>query len=123
MISITSITKATTLESMLNSVVQDQPKYYVDILIESIIINLESIFLIKKSVKTLEQFLVNVRIECKIPKTQEALAGINLLSLPHLLARKTSGREPLVDYSQSHVVTSEMYLTTMQQKAMDREVA
>jgi len=28
------------------------------------------------------------------------------LSLPYLLARRTNGREPLVDYSQSHVVTS-----------------
>jgi hypothetical protein len=30
----------------------------------------------------------------------------SLLSLPYLLARRTYGREPLVDYSQSHVVTS-----------------
>ncbi len=64
-----------------------------------------------------------MRIECKIPKTHEALAGNNLLSLPHLLTRRTSGRESLVDYSQSHVVTSEEYLTIMWQEVMNKEVA
>jgi hypothetical protein len=39
------------------------------------------------------------------------------------LARRTSGREPLVDYSHSHIVILEKYLTIMQQKAMDKEVA
>ncbi len=34
----------------------------------------------------------------------------NLLSLPHLFARRTNGRKPLIDYFQSHVVTSEKYL-------------
>jgi hypothetical protein len=38
-------------------------------------------------------------------------------------ARRISGKEPLVNYSQSHVVTSKKYLRIMQQKAMDREVA
>jgi uncharacterized protein YdbL (DUF1318 family) len=42
--------------------------------------------------------------------------------LPHLLTRRTNGKEPLVDYFQSHVVTSKEYLRIMQQKAMDREV-
>ncbi len=49
-------------------------------------------------------------IECTIPKTHEALAGNNLLSLPPLPTKRTSGRESLVDYSQSHVVTLEEYL-------------
>jgi hypothetical protein len=61
--------------------------------------------------------------ECKIPKTQEALPSSNLLSLPHLPAKRTNGREPLVDYSQSHVVILEEYLTIIQQKVLDREVA
>jgi hypothetical protein len=43
------------------------------------------------------------------------------LSLPHLLARRIGQREPLVDYSQSHVVTLKEYLTIMCQKAMNRE--
>jgi hypothetical protein len=37
-------------------------------------------------------------------------------------ARRTNGREPLIDYSQSHVVTSKKYLRIMRQKAMDSEV-
>jgi len=45
----------------------------------------------------------------------------NLLSLPHLLIRRTNGREPLMDYFQNHVVTLEEYLKIMRQKAMDRE--
>jgi hypothetical protein len=38
------------------------------------------------------------------------------------VARRTNGREPLIDYSQSHVVTSKKYLRIMRQKEMDREV-
>jgi hypothetical protein len=36
-----------------------------------------------------------------------------LLSLPHLLARRTNGRELSVDYSQSHVITSKEYMRIM----------
>jgi len=36
---------------------------------------------------------------------QKFVSFINLLSLPHLLARKTIRKEPLMDYSQSYVVT------------------
>jgi hypothetical protein len=50
-------------------------------------------------VKTLEKSSTNVGVECKIPKIQEALASNNLLSLPHLLAKRTSKIELLVDYS------------------------
>jgi hypothetical protein len=51
-------------------------------------------------------------LECS---TQVTLAQgcHNLMSLPHLLARKTNGREPLMDYSQSHVVSSKEYLRIM----------
>jgi hypothetical protein len=41
--------------------------------------------------------------------TQDS-AFSNLLSLPHLPIRKTRGREPLVDYSQSHVVTFDVFI-------------
>jgi hypothetical protein len=54
LINITSTTEPTTHESMPTSVVQDQPKYNVDMPTESIIINLESISLIENLVKTLE---------------------------------------------------------------------
>jgi len=47
----------------------------------------------------------------------------NLLSLPHLPARKTCEKEPLIDYIQSHIVTSDEYLQILRKKIMDREVA
>jgi hypothetical protein len=51
------------------------------------------------------------------------LVGTNLLSLPHFPAKRTNGKELLVDDSQSHVVTLEEHLTIVHQKAMDKEVA
>jgi hypothetical protein len=33
-----------------------------------------------------------------------------LLFLPHLPARKTCEKEPLIDYNQSHIVTYDEYL-------------
>ncbi len=87
-----------------------------------IIINLEPVSLTKKLVETLEQSSTNVGEKCRILETQEALVGSNLLSLPHLPTRRTSGKEPLIAYSQSNVVTSKEYLTIMQQKAMVRDV-
>jgi hypothetical protein len=62
-------------------------------------------------VEILEQPSLNEIVEFKNSKssTQEALTHCchNLISLPHLLARRTNGREPLMDYSQSHVMTLE----------------
>jgi tRNA isopentenyl-2-thiomethyl-A-37 hydroxylase MiaE len=43
-----SIAEPTIRESMLNNVVQNEPKYYVDMLIVSTIINLKYVFLTKK---------------------------------------------------------------------------
>jgi hypothetical protein len=40
----------------------------------------------------------------------------SLLSLPHLHVKRIDGREPSVNYSQSHVVTSKVYLRIMRQK-------
>jgi hypothetical protein len=37
-----------------------------------------------------------------------------LLLLLHLLAKQTSGKEPLVDYSKFHVVINVEYLTIME---------
>jgi hypothetical protein len=57
--------------------------------------------------------------------TQVALAhGCHgMMSLWHLLARRTNGKEPLMDYFQSHVVTLEKYFRIMWQKEMEyREV-
>jgi len=45
----------------------------------------------------------------------------NLLTLPHLHARPTQGREPLVDYFRSHVVTSIEYLGILQKKQLTKQ--
>jgi hypothetical protein len=56
-------------------------------------------------------------IELKISKSSTQVASAQgchgLLSLPHLFAKRTNGRVPLVNYSQSHVVASEEYLKIM----------
>ncbi len=54
---------------------------------------------------------------------QEPISFASLLSLPHLLTRKTRGKEPLVDYNQSYVVTSSEYFSILQQKVLAKEVA
>jgi hypothetical protein len=46
-----------------------------------------------------------------------------LFSLPHLPTRQTKGQKPLVDYSQSHVVTFDEYLNIMRRKALDKAIA
>jgi hypothetical protein len=40
----------------------------------------------------------------------------NLFSLPCLPTRQTKGKDPLVDYSQSHVITSNQSLNIMRKK-------
>jgi hypothetical protein len=69
LINITSTREPTTHESMFNNVVQDLLRYYVDMPIIFTIINLEFVFLIKNLVEILEQPLVDVGVECRIPKT------------------------------------------------------
>jgi hypothetical protein len=54
LINITSTMEPTTHESMPNSVAQDQPRYYVDMLTISIITNLEFVVLTENLVETLE---------------------------------------------------------------------
>jgi hypothetical protein len=44
----------------------------------------------------------------------------NLLSLTHLPPRCTRGKEPLVDFFQSHVVISIEYSNILRRKAMDK---
>jgi hypothetical protein len=46
----------------------------------------------------------------------------NLFSLPRLFVRQTKGKDPLVDYSQSHVVTFNQFKNIMWKKAMDKVV-
>lgn len=40
-----------------------------------------------------------------------------------MLRKKTHGKEPLVDYSSSHVVTLDQYLVQLKQRAMEKKVA
>ncbi len=43
-------------------------------------------------------------------------------SLPCVPAIQTKGKEPLVDYSQSHVATSYQYLNIMYKKVMEKTI-
>jgi hypothetical protein len=56
-------------------------------------------------------------VEAKTKKfkrlNQTTLSTNNLLSLPHLFAKKMNSKDPLVDYSQNHVVTSNQYFNIM----------
>ncbi len=45
---------------------------------------------------------------------------VSLLSLLHLLARCTQGIKPLIDYSQSHVVTFVDYLNVLHKKVINK---
>jgi hypothetical protein len=45
--------------------------------------------------------------------TQQGLTIGNLFILLHFPSRKTQGRKPLVDYSQSHVVISKEYMSKL----------
>jgi hypothetical protein len=54
-------------------------------------------------------------------KSQAPLCLKNLLFLPHLPAQKTHEKQPLIDYSRSHIVTSNKYLQILRKKIMDRK--
>jgi hypothetical protein len=54
-------------------------------------------------------------------QTQQVHALANLLSLPRLPKKKTLGKESLIDYFSSHVMTFDQYLVVFKQKAMDKE--
>jgi hypothetical protein len=55
--------------------------------------------------------------------TQEFMRVHNLLSFLHLPTRHTNGKEPLIVYFQSHVVTSFEYLDILRRKTMEKVVA
>ncbi len=82
-----------------------------------IVINHASVIKFKNMVENLAQPSLDETTELINfeSSTQVVLAHgcYGLLSLPHLPIRKTNGREPLVDYFQSHVVTLEKYLRIM----------
>lgn len=47
-------------------------------------------------------------------QTQEPPTIVDLLSLPRLLKRKIHGKEPLVHYSMSHVVTYKLIFNSVE---------
>jgi hypothetical protein len=51
----------------------------------------------------------------------EEVGLVHLLSLPTLPTKRKQGNKPLVDYFNSHVVTSNQYLVILKQKAMDKK--
>jgi hypothetical protein len=53
-------------------------------------------------------------------QTQGVIELGDLLSLPRLPTRRRHGKEPLVDYSSSHVVTLDQYLVVLKQKALEK---
>lgn len=46
----------------------------------------------------------------------------NLLSLLRLPSRCTKGKEPLIDYLQSHIVISSEYLDILKKKGMEKAI-
>jgi hypothetical protein len=46
----------------------------------------------------------------------------DLLFLPRLPTRGKHGKEPLMDYSNSHVVTSDQYLVVLRQTTLEKEI-
>ncbi len=46
----------------------------------------------------------------------------DLLCLPRLPTRRRHGKKPLVDYSSSHVVTSNQYLVVLKEKALEKKI-
>jgi hypothetical protein len=52
---------------------------------------------------------------------QEAMQLHNLVAPPHLLAKPTQGKELLVDYFTSHVVTFTEYLGILQKNKMTKQ--
>jgi hypothetical protein len=47
----------------------------------------------------------------------------NLLSLLHFIARYPKGKKLLINYSQSHVVTSFKYLDILKKNVMEKAIA
>jgi hypothetical protein len=43
--------------------------------------------------------------------------------LPHLIAKHTREKEPLIDYSQSHVMITIEYLNILKQKTLNKAIA
>jgi hypothetical protein len=63
-----------------------------------------------------------IKVQSAIVQTSQMFPIANMLLLPILPTRRTRGTKPLVDYSKSHVVTSDQYLGILCQEVMQKEV-
>ncbi len=57
-----------------------------------------------------------------LSQTQRVVELGDLLSLPRLPTRRKHGKEPIMDYSNSHVVPSNQYLVLLKQKALENKI-
>lgn len=85
--------------------------------------------LVAREVEELEQVRVNMDQSSSFEQdyilaseTQEALKLSNLL-FAHLLTIASKGKEPLVNYNQSHVVTLDEYMKIIRRHAIEKEIA
>jgi hypothetical protein len=74
------------------------------------------------------ELLVNLKDLCLesndqnvLYQTQQVFALTNLLFLPRLPTRRILGKEQVVDYYNSNVMTSNQYLAMLKPKTMDKE--
>ncbi len=70
--------------------------------------------------------LDNVILESEDPigsNQSEEVRLVHMLSLLTLLPKRRLSKEPLVDYSNSHVVTLDQYLVILKSKVVDKEIA
>jgi len=70
--------------------------------------------------------LDNVALESEDPigsNQSEEVRLVHMLSLLTLLTKRRQGNKPLVDYSNSHVVTLDQYLVILKQKVVYKEIA
>jgi len=119
---------AATLESTCETprtenVTQNIPRYYVFVPRNPIVQNSEIVVEPSNLMVNIDDdVMLDVMIETT-PLTllsQEPPFAIGLLSLPYLPSKQLHGIKPLVDYSQSHVVTLEEHLQIMKQKVVEK---
>jgi hypothetical protein len=58
-----------------------------------------------------------------IPSQTQGVTELgDLLSLPRLPTRRKNDKEPLVDYSNSHVVALDQYMTVLRHKTLEKKI-
>jgi uncharacterized protein with NAD-binding domain and iron-sulfur cluster len=104
-------------------VTEIHPRYYVDLHTNFTSMNKET---------TIDTINVTMNIDEDAPSLevgnnnfmsiiQQGLANGNLFALFHLPTKKTQRKEPIVDYSQSHAMILEEYLSKLRHKTLEKE--